>query len=165
MSINDRFEKDVKKNKTAGINNIFNPTQTYSEQTLRVLDNIKNKSEEVQLPAKETNITSQTPMFENTRIQAPVKQNFGSKVANFFKVTLPNAIEDTWDDIKEPITGPSLKQVMTEAKISPQMLKEDAQKQKLQLWQKWFQQNRRKLQTHKNQVQKMVLLYRVLIRV
>ena len=129
MSINDRFEKDVKKNKTAGINDIFNPTQTYSEQTLRVLDNIKNKSEEVQLPAKETNITSQTPMFENTRIQAPVKQNFGSKVANFFKVTLPNAIEDTWDDIKEPITGPSLKQVMTEAKISPQMLKEDAQKQ------------------------------------
>lgn len=56
----------------------------------------------------------------------PVEQSVGDKVANFFKVTLPEAAEDTWDDIKEPFTGPSLKQVMTEAKLSPKLLVEDA---------------------------------------
>lgn len=65
----------------------------------------------------------------NSQLQAPVKQDLGDKVGNFFKVTIPNAAEDLWDDIKEPFVGKSTKQIMTEAKLSPKMLVEDAKVQ------------------------------------
>ena len=54
-------------------------------------------------------------------------QTLGDKAANFFKVTLPTAAQDAWDDIKYPITGPSAKQLLTESKLSPELLKKDAE--------------------------------------
>lgn len=71
-------------------------------------------------------VSAPDPNAPKSYFRNPVEQSAGDKVANFFKVTLPEAVEDTWDDIKEPITGPSLKQVMTEAKLSPKLLVEDA---------------------------------------
>ena len=71
-------------------------------------------------------VSAPDPNAPKSYFRNPVEQSAGDKVANFFKVTLPEAVEDTWDDIKEPFTGPSLKQVMTEAKLSPKLLVEDA---------------------------------------
>lgn len=68
------------------------------------------------------------PTATQTLTTAP-KQTLGSQVSNFFKVTLPNTVENTINKAKEPFTGPSLSQVMTEAKISPKMLVEDSKLQ------------------------------------
>lgn len=62
----------------------------------------------------------------NSAFAMPVKQGIGDKVANFFKMTLPTAAEKAVDNIKEPFTGASASKLMTEAKLSPQMMVEDA---------------------------------------
>lgn len=71
-------------------------------------------------------VSTPDPNTPKAYFRNPVEQSAGDKVANFFKVTVPEAAEDAWDNIKEPFTGPSLKQVMTEAKLSPKLLVEDA---------------------------------------
>ena len=80
----------------------------------------------------------QEQMKQSTAAQDPSKQQYwmaprektiGDKIANFFHATLPDAAENVWDKIKEPITGPSLKQTMTELKMSPKMLVEDSKEQ------------------------------------
>ena len=62
----------------------------------------------------------------NSAFSAPVKQDLGDKIGNFFRVTVPNAATNLWDDIKEPLAGKSEKQLLTEAKLSPKLLVEDA---------------------------------------
>lgn len=62
----------------------------------------------------------------NSAFAMPVKQGIGDKVANFFKMTLPTAAEKAVDNIKEPFTGASVSKLMTEAKLSPQMMVDDA---------------------------------------
>ena len=62
----------------------------------------------------------------NSAFAMPVKQGIGDKVANFFKMTLPTAAEKAVDNIKEPFTGASASKLMTEAKLSPQMMVDDA---------------------------------------
>jgi hypothetical protein len=62
----------------------------------------------------------------NSVLRAPVKQDLGDKIGNFFMNTIPNAAQDLWDDVKEPFTGPSTRQLMRESKLSPKLLVEDA---------------------------------------
>lgn len=91
----------------------------YKKQYNAKKEDLKTFEPKVQL---NTNVSGNN----NAKFSAPYDSGVEGKVMSFLYSKLPQKAEEIADNITEPFVGPSLSKLMTEAKLSPQLLVEDA---------------------------------------
>ena len=101
------------------------PTIEEKMDNLWVESTAPNVSENKSAQQITSNVVAKPDKY-NSQWRAAPEKTLGGEIGNFFKSTLPQAAGDLWDDIKEPFVGKSEKQLLTEAKLSPKLLVEDA---------------------------------------
>lgn len=94
----------------------------YKKQYNAKKDELKTLEPKVQLNIDETNLENNNVKFSG----APLDSGVLGKVASFVNKTVPETAGKVIDTVKEPFVEPSLSKLMTEAKLSPQLLADDA---------------------------------------